>query len=154
MLESWGEKSILLLFCFGNNQANSSFVGSLRKVLCPRGGACCHTTFITGNRNALISKRAPSLRVRGFTHFRYCLGFPSFAESVHKGPVCRLFGMQTHAQGAGMSPSKLWDGLAGQHLLLGKTHCTERFSKRVFSNLWPPIPSSVFLVVQPLCGFN
>lgn len=99
----------MLLFCFGNNQANSSFVGSL--VLCPRGGACRQTTFIMGSRNALISKRPPSLRVKRFTNFRSCLRFPSFAESVHKGPVCWLFGMQTYPQGVGMSPSKLWDSL-------------------------------------------
>lgn len=65
----------MLLFCFGNSQANSSLVGSLRKVLCPGGGACWQTTFITGKRNALISERTPSLRVKGFTNFMFGFSF-------------------------------------------------------------------------------
>lgn len=88
--------------------------------------------FIKGNRNAFISERAPSPRVRGFTHCRYCLGFPSFAESVHKGPVWWLFGMQTHARGAGVSPSKLWDVLSGRCLLLGWDTLEWKVLQRVF----------------------
>lgn len=149
VVESWSEKGILELGeyapFFGNNQANSSFVGSLRCC------ACWQTAFITGNRNALISKRAPSLRVRRFTNFRYCLSFPSFAESVHKRPVCWLFGMQTHPRGDGMSPSKLWDGLAAGSRTASAPwlrHTGLKGSpKDFFLSLWSPIPSSAFLIV-------
>lgn len=64
-------------------------------------------THCMGGRNTLISIKAPCLRVRECIHFLYCLGFSSFAESVHKGPAYRFLGdTNTFMWGTSVGPSK------------------------------------------------
>lgn len=126
----------MLIFCFGNNQANSSFVGSLRKVLCPGGGECWQTTFIKGNRNAFISKRAPSLRVRVKSSDLLSLGivwvFLPLLKASTRGQSADYLGCKHMHGELERAPPNSGTASQGSVCSLAEALWSERFSKGFF----------------------